>query len=232
MKEDHTQSEVEVIATFLHPKDEILSGYTSVLQFLLSYHLDFKMLELVFPFTCFYFELELKKKQSEEEEKSSESSSKLDSTLSSKEGELNEKLSGPSEISSKMKKRALETNGKPAPADKELQEMKSRLDAIEQVIKEITEAKKSYGGAREETQVKEGKEAVTTKGKGNANQNSISKVKDGSENKEVSPSDSIDVKNAAIVPKQKSTGEVDSPRSNMTTNLGSKNKGAISEGKR
>jgi len=131
-------------------------------------------------------EVEMKKKLAEEEEQARQSS-ELDFPVTSKEGDLDDKLSSSSEISSKEK---VET----------LQELKLRLDALEETIKRLTSAKREQtsSSVRTEPQGNNGKQpsnqvAAATESKGNGNKSSKEEFK----SKETSRTDNVEARNVS-----------------------------------
>lgn len=131
-------------------------------------------------------EVEKKKKLAEEEEQARQSS-ELNLPVGSKEGDLDDKLSGSSEILSNEKEATL-------------QELKSRLDALEETIKRLNNAEKqpTSSSVRTEPQGNHGKQpsnqvATATESKGNANKSS----KEEFENKETYCTDNVEARNVS-----------------------------------
>lgn len=146
-------------------------------------------------------EVEMKKKLAEEEEQAYQSS-ELDLPVNSKEVELDDKLSGSAEMSGKGK---VET----------LQELKSRLDTLEETIKRLTSAEREQTSrsVTTEPQGNHGKQpsnqvAAATESKGNANTSSKEEFK----NKETSHTDNVEARN---VLESKKESREDLPRSNV-----------------
>lgn len=146
-------------------------------------------------------EVEMKKKLAEEEEQARQSS-ELDLPGYSKEVELDDKLSGSAEMSGKGK---VET----------LQELKSRLDTLEETIKRLTSAEREQTSCSvtTEPQGNHGKQpsnqvAAATESKGNANTSSKEEFK----NKETSHTDNVEARN---VLESKKESQEDPPRSNV-----------------
>lgn len=145
-------------------------------------------------------EVEMKKKLAEEEEQARQSS-ELNLAVGSKEGDLDDKLSG-SEILSKEKEASL-------------QELKSRLDALEETIKRLNSAERqpTSSSVRTEPQGNHGKQpsnqvAAATESKGNANKSSKEELK----NKETYRTDNVEARN---VSESKKESLEDPPRSNV-----------------
>jgi len=122
--------------------------------------------------------------------------------VNSKEVELDDKLSGSAEMPGKGK---VET----------LQELKSRLDTLEETIKRLTSAEREQTSCSvtTEPQGNHGKQpsnqvAAATESKGNANTSSKEEFK----NKETSHTDNVEARN---VLESKKESREDPPRSNL-----------------